>query len=156
MNIHYGNVDANPDEVDRAAEAANVLAFATKLPEGLDHDVGPGGSQLSGGQKQRVAIARALLKDPRVLLMDEATSALDNETERVLQEAVNKVMAGRTSVVIAHRLSTVRNADQVVVMDAGTVQAVGTFAELADKAGGVFTHLVREQGLIAPARGAAA
>mmetsp|Transcript_46441 Transcript_46441/g.132385 ORF Transcript_46441/g.132385 Transcript_46441/m.132385 type:complete len:1311 (-) Transcript_46441:103-4035(-) len=141
-NIVYAAPMAGEQDVMRAAEAARVLAFASSLPQGMETDVGRYGQSLSGGQKQRVAMARTILKGAPVLLLDEATSALDSQTERLLQEALEQVMAGRTSLVIAHRMSTVAKADQVVVMDGGHVVQVGSHSELAEQ-GGAYSQLVR-------------
>ncbi|KAJ0449776.1 putative ABC-type xenobiotic transporter [Helianthus annuus] len=118
-NILYGKDGASMDEIRVAIELANAAKFIDKLPQGLDTMVGEHGIQLSGGQKQRVAIARAILKDPRILLLDEATSALDAESERVVQEALDRIMVNRTTVIVAHRLSTVRNADMIAVIHRG-------------------------------------
>jgi subfamily B ATP-binding cassette protein MsbA len=129
-NILFGRPSATEEEMVEAATAANAHDFITSLPEGYDTLVGERGSHLSGGQRQRVSIARALLKDPRILILDEATSALDSESERLIQEALERLMAGRTSFVIAHRLSTVINADQIVVLDRGRIVEQGTHEDL--------------------------
>jgi ATP-binding cassette subfamily B protein len=129
-NVRYARPDAGPDEVRRACEAAHAAEFIERLPEGYDTFLGERGVRLSGGQRQRIAIARAILADRPVLLLDEATSALDSESERMVQAALARLMAGRTSLVIAHRLSTVMNADRIVVLDRGRVAAAGTHAEL--------------------------
>ncbi|MDR5902756.1 ABC transporter transmembrane domain-containing protein [Halomonas icarae] len=131
-NLRYGDFDASTDALRRAAEAANALAFIEALPRGFDTPLGPGGVQLSGGQRQRLAIARALLKDPRVLLLDEATSALDAESERLVQQALDRLMVGRTSLVIAHRLATVAAADRLLVIDEGRLVAAGSHDQLLD------------------------
>ena len=112
-NIAYGKTDASEEEIQAAAEQANAHKFIKEFPEGYETLVGDRGIQLSGGQRQRIAIARAILKDPKILILDEATSALDSESENLVQEALDKLMKGRTSLVIAHRLATVRNADTV-------------------------------------------
>ena len=143
-NIRYGRPHASDDEVRAAAEAANAHPFIAELPEAYDTEVGERGVRLSGGQKQRVAIARALLKDPRVLILDEATSALDAESEHLVQEALQRLMEGRTSLIIAHRLSTVQTADRVVVLDAGRVVQEGRHGELM-AADGVYRRLVQRQ-----------
>lgn len=140
-NVAYGR-DGLPDEdVWRALAAANAADFVRALPRGLETTVGEAGARLSGGQRQRLAIARALLKDPPILVLDEATSALDTESERAVQEALERLMAGRTTVVIAHRLSTVRRADRIVALDAGRVVEIGTHAELIAREGGLYRRL---------------
>ncbi len=147
-NIRYGRPDAADAEVEAAARAANAHDFVAALPEGYATEVGERGVRLSGGQKQRVAIARAVLKDPRVLLLDEATSALDAESEALVRDALARLMHGRTAVVIAHRLSTVRDADRVVVLDGGRVVESGSHAELMARAG-TYRRLVDRQLLAA-------
>lgn len=139
-NVLLGREDVSPEALNAALEAAQVNRFVPKLPNGLDTPVGPRGSALSGGQRQRVAIARALLRDSPILLLDEATSALDAESEVAVQRAIDALAKGRTSLVIAHRLATVRNADKIVVMDAGRVVEEGTHETLVD-AGGAYAHL---------------
>jgi ATP-binding cassette subfamily B protein len=129
-NIRFGRPDATDDEVKAAAAAASADEFISRLPEGYDTYLGEKGTRLSGGQKQRIAIARAILKDPPVLLLDEATSALDAESERLVQEALDKLQEGRTTIVIAHRLSTVQKADRIVVLDEGKILDVGRHEEL--------------------------
>jgi ATP-binding cassette subfamily B protein len=143
-NVRYGRTEATDDEVRDALRAANALAFVESFPEGLATKVGERGQQLSGGQKQRIAIARAILKDPRILLLDEATSALDAESEALVQDALTRLMRGRTSVVIAHRLSTVIGADRVVVVDGGQVVESGTHGELLAREG-IYARLVERQ-----------
>ncbi len=134
-NIRYGRLDATDAEVRAAAEAANAAAFIEALPDGYATEVGERGVKLSGGQRQRVAIARALLKDPRILLLDEATSALDSESEALVQEALARLLRGRTAFVIAHRLATVRDADRILVLDHGRIVEDGTHADLVARDG---------------------
>ena len=142
-NIAYGNQgEASEEEIAAAAEAANAHQFISALPDGYNTIVGERGIQLSGGQKQRVAIARAIIKDPKVLLLDEATSALDAESERVVQEALDQVMVGRTTVVVAHRLSTIRGADIIVVLKNGAVAEKGKHEELMRIKDGTYASLV--------------
>lgn len=129
-NIRYGRPDATDEEVRRAAEAASATEFLDKLPEGFDSFLGEKGVRLSGGQRQRISLARALLRDPLILLLDEATSALDAENERLVQKALGALKKGRTTIVIAHRLATVVNADRIVVVEAGRIVAIGTHEEL--------------------------
>lgn len=143
-NIRYGRPDAGDAEVEAAARAANAHDFIAALPQGYATTVGERGVKLSGGQRQRVAIARALLKDAPLLLLDEATSALDSESESLVQAALERLMQGRTSFVVAHRLSTVRGADRTVVMQGGRIVAVGTHAELM-RAGGLYRELYELQ-----------
>jgi len=140
-NIAYGRHDASEDEIIEAARNANAWSFIQESPKGLDSIVGERGVQLSGGQRQRIAIARAMLKNPRVLILDEATSALDSESERQVQEALEKLMKGRTSVVIAHRLSTIRQADQILVLEFGKIIQQGTHAELIEDLSGLYYTL---------------
>ncbi|XP_073272255.1 ABC transporter B family member 9-like [Primulina huaijiensis] len=144
-NILYGKEDATDEEIRKATELANAAKFIDILPQGLDTMVGEHGTQLSGGQKQRIAIARAILKDPKILLLDEATSALDAESEFIVQEALENVMLNRTTVVVAHRLTTIRNADLIAVVHAGKLVEQGTHAELINDPEGAYTQLVRMQ-----------
>jgi len=143
-NIAFGVDDVPPERIEAAAQAAHVLEFANELPLGLDTLVGDRGTLLSGGQRQRIAIARALLKDAPILILDEATSALDTESERHIQAALAALVRGRTTLVIAHRLSTVEQADRIVVMDDGRLVESGTHAELLAK-GGLYAQLHRLQ-----------
>jgi len=129
-NIRYGRLEATEEEVVAASRVANAHEFIMSLPAGYETVVGERGTKLSGGQRQRIAIARAILKDPRILLLDEATSSLDNESEALVQEALNRLMVGRTTVIIAHRLSTVRVAHRLAVLDAGRIVELGSHEEL--------------------------
>ncbi|XP_059435947.1 ABC transporter B family member 21-like [Corylus avellana] len=144
-NIAYGKDGATTEEIRAAAELANAAKFIDKLPQGLDTMVGEHGTQLSGGQKQRIAIARAILKDPRVLLLDEATSALDAESERIVQEALDRIMVNRTTVIVAHRLSTIRNADMIAVIHRGKMVEKGSHSELLRDPEGAYSQLIRLQ-----------
>jgi ABC-type multidrug transport system fused ATPase/permease subunit len=144
-NIAYGKPDATTEELIAAAEKANAWEFIQRFPEGLETIVGERGVQLSGGQRQRIAIARAVLKNPRILILDEATSALDAESERLVQDALEKLMEGRTSIVIAHRLSTVRQADKIIVLDKGCIIEQGTHRELVQVEGGLYKSLSEMQ-----------
>jgi subfamily B ATP-binding cassette protein MsbA len=143
-NIAYGNPQASEEEVRDAARSANALEFIEAMPDGLDTVVGQRGSTLSGGQRQRVAIARALLSNPRILVLDEATSSLDAQSEAVVQAALERLMQGRTTLVIAHRLSTVRNADRILVLSEGKVAEEGRHSELLAR-GGLYAELYRRQ-----------
>jgi ABC-type multidrug transport system fused ATPase/permease subunit len=140
-NIRYSKPNATDEEIIDAAKKANAHDFIMEFPEGYDTVVGERGTKLSGGQRQRVAIARAVLSDPAILLLDEATSSLDSESERQVQDALDKLMKGRTSIVIAHRLSTVRNADKILVMDKGEVKETGTHQELIQQEKGLYRYL---------------
>ncbi|XP_013734348.2 ABC transporter B family member 1 [Brassica napus] len=145
-NILLGRPDADQVEVEEAARVANAHSFIIKLPDGFDTQVGERGLQLSGGQKQRIAIARAMLKNPAILLLDEATSALDSESEKLVQEALDRFMIGRTTLIIAHRLSTIRKADLVAVLQQGSVSEIGTHDELFAKGeNGIYSKLIKMQ-----------
>ncbi|CAN6244659.1 unnamed protein product [Urochloa humidicola] len=143
-NILFGEEDATDDEVIAAAKAANAHNFISQLPQGYDTQVGERGAQMSGGQKQRIAIARAILRSPKILLLDEATSALDTESERIVQEALDVASKGRTTIIVAHRLSTIRNADSIAVVQSGAVQELGSHSELIAK-NGMYSSLVHLQ-----------
>ncbi len=143
-NIGFGRPDASQAEIEAAAQAAAAHGFVSALAEGYDFRVGPGGGRLSGGERQRIALARAFLKDAPILLLDEATSALDSESERLVQDALTRLMRGRTTLVIAHRLSTVREADQIAVMEAGRVIEIGRHQDLI-ATGGAYARLHRLQ-----------
>jgi ABC transporter fused permease/ATP-binding protein len=144
-NIKYGNEQASHEDVIRAAQQANAEEFILKFPGGYATLVGERGIQLSGGQKQRVAIARALLKDPRILILDEATSALDTESEALVQEALSRLMKGRTTLIIAHRLATIQNADIICVIENGRIQQKGSHQELLKEEKGIYRRLIERQ-----------
>ncbi|XP_020240290.1 ABC transporter B family member 15 [Cajanus cajan] len=144
-NVLFGREDATQEEVLQAAKASNAHNFISQLPQGYHTQVGERGIQMSGGQKQRIAIARAIIKKPRILLLDEATSALDSESERVVQEALDKAAVGRTTIIIAHRLSTIRNADVIAVVQNGKIMEMGSHHELIENDNGLYTSLVRLQ-----------
>ncbi|MEK7257514.1 MAG: ATP-binding cassette domain-containing protein, partial [Bacteroidota bacterium] len=144
-NILYGKPDASDPEIIEAAKQANAWEFISRFPEGLETLVGERGIKLSGGQRQRIAIARAILKNPSILLLDEATSSLDAESEKVVQEALDKLMEGRTSIIIAHRLATVRNVDCIYVIEHGRIVEQGTHEELSLIEDGVYKSLARLQ-----------
>jgi len=140
-NIAYGKPSASKEEILDAAQQANAMEFISRFPDKMDTVVGERGTQLSGGQRQRIAIARAVLKDPRILILDEATSSLDSESEKLVQDALEKLMTGRTSIVIAHRLATIRKADNIVVIDQGKIAEQGTHEELLKVADGIYKNL---------------
>jgi ABC-type multidrug transport system fused ATPase/permease subunit len=144
-NILYGKPNASEEEIISAAKQANAYDFIMSFPDKFETRVGDRGIQLSGGQRQRVAIARAVLKNPSILILDEATSSLDSESERLVQDALDKLMVGRTSIVIAHRLSTIRNADKIVVLQKGEVVETGTHKELITQDQGLYYKLSKIQ-----------
>jgi ATP-binding cassette, subfamily B, bacterial len=145
-NLRYAKEDATDEEIEAAARGANIHETIARFPEGYDTVVGERGYRLSGGEKQRVAIARVLLKNPAVVLLDEATSALDSVSERIVQEALDAAASGRTTVAIAHRLSTVIDADEILVIDGGRIVERGTHADLV-RQGGLYAELAAEQGV---------
>jgi ATP-binding cassette subfamily B protein len=144
-NIAYAKPDATPEDVIAAAKAANAHDFIIGKPDGYDTLLGERGQTLSGGERQRVAIARAILHNPRILILDEATASVDTDTEKQIQEAVQRLVKGRTTFAIAHRLSTLRNADRLLVLKNGTIAETGTHEELLAKEGGEFARLVKMQ-----------
>ena len=143
-NIRLGNDSATMEEIERAARIANAHDFIVESPEGYQTNIGDRGTKLSGGQRQRLSIARAVLKNPEILILDEATSALDTESEKLVQEALDKLLSGRTSVIIAHRLSTIKNADRIIVIEQGHIAEEGTHTELIER-GGLYAKLVALQ-----------
>jgi len=144
-NIAYGKPGSTNEEIIEAARNANALSFIETFPDKFETKVGDRGIQLSGGQRQRIAIARAVLKNPVILILDEATSSLDSESERIVQEALDKLMIGRTSFVIAHRLATIRKADKIIVIEKGAVVEVGKHDELIAIDNGLYRSLSRLQ-----------
>ncbi len=144
-NISYGKPDATQEEIASAAKKANALNFIESFPSGFDTLVGERGIKLSGGQRQRIAIARAILKDPSILILDEATNALDAESEQLVQEALDELMKDRTTIIIAHRLATVRKADRIYVINDGKITESGTHEELSDTENGIYSNLVKLQ-----------
>ena len=144
-NIAYGKKDATMDEIIEAAKKANIYDYILSLPEGFDTEIGERGIRLSGGQKQRLSIARVFLKNPSILILDEATSALDNTTEALIQEALNSLKKGRTTIVVAHRLSTIKNADEILVVANGKIRESGTHDELLRKDEGIYKRLYESQ-----------
>jgi ABC-type multidrug transport system fused ATPase/permease subunit len=149
-NIAYGLADPDGTAIEAAARAAHAHEFICELPDGYDTVVGELGNTLSGGQRQRIAIARALLKNAPILILDEATSALDSESERLVQDAIDHLMEGRTTVVIAHRLATIRRCDRIAVLSAGRIAELGTHEELF-ALGGIYRRLHDQQALLHPA-----
>jgi subfamily B ATP-binding cassette protein MsbA len=143
-NVAYGRLDAGEDEIINALKDAHAYDFVMALPQGLDTLIGEQGVRLSGGERQRLAIARALLKDPPILILDEATSSLDSESEREVQQALDRLIIGRTTLVIAHRLSTVRNADRIIAMEDGRIKEIGSHAALL-AADGLYRRLYEMQ-----------
>ena len=145
-NLTYGLGDIAEEKIHQALEAVSLTQFINSLPLGLDTVVGEAGGKLSGGQKQRLAIVRALLKDAPILILDEATSALDSESEKHFQDALEEVMKGRTCITVAHRLSTIKNSDRIVVMDQGEIKEIGNHEMLMEK-NGIYARLVKLQSL---------
>ena len=143
-NLVYARLDATQDEIEAACKAANIHDFIMDMPDGYETVVGERGYRLSGGEKQRLALARVILKDPRILVLDEATSSLDSQSEALIQDALKKVMAGRTSIVIAHRLSTILAADVILVINRGQIVERGTHGELLAE-GGLYAKLYETQ-----------
>ena len=144
-NILYGKPDATQIELNEAARQSNCLEFINSFPEGFETIVGERGIKLSGGQRQRIAIARAILRNPSILLLDEATSSLDAESEKVVQEALNNLMENRTSIIVAHRLATIRDVDQIYVLEHGKIVEQGTHEELSNIENGLYENLARLQ-----------
>ena len=144
-NIAYGTFDADLDDITAAARTAEAHEFIMALPDGYDTIIGERGQKLSGGQRQRISIARAVLKNPPVLILDEATSSVDNETEAAIQRSMERISVGRTMIVIAHRLSTVRNADRIFVLENGELREAGAHDELAAAQDGIYAALWRVQ-----------
>jgi ABC-type multidrug transport system fused ATPase/permease subunit len=143
-NLRYGNPKASRQDVIAACQAANAREFIDTLPNGFDTEVGEGGTFLSGGQRQRLTIARAFLKDPRILILDEATSAIDATSEKLIQDALEKLQIGRTTLIIAHRLSTIINADKIIVLEDGELVEMGTHEELLQHEG-IYHSLYMQQ-----------
>jgi len=141
-NISYGFASATPQQIRDAAAQANALQFIESFPDGMDTQVGERGLQVSGGQRQRLAIARAIIKNPAILILDEATSALDNESDRLVRDALQKLMQGRSTLLIAHRASTIQSSTRVAVLAEGVVAEQGSYKQLIDSEGGVFKALM--------------
>jgi ATP-binding cassette subfamily B protein len=152
-NIRFGMPEASFEDVVRAAQAAHAHDFILGKEDGYDTVVGEKGAELSGGERQRIAIARAILHDPPILILDEATSSVDLETEKKIQEAITRLVKGRTTIAIAHRLSTLRNASRLIVMDDGAIAEMGTHDELVAKEGGMYAKLVKTQAEVNAMRG---
>lgn len=144
-NILFGKPDASEEDVQTAAISANAHDFIGKLPKGYQTEIGEGGLKLSGGQRQRIALARAFLKNAPILILDEATSSLDSKSENLIQEALKRLMLGRTTIIIAHRLSTIQAADMIVVFDNGEIVETGNHQELLQKPYGLYRQLCEEQ-----------
>lgn len=144
-NIAYGKPNASDEEIIAAAEKANAWLFIKDFPEGLDTLVGERGVKLSGGQRQRIAIARAILKDPKILILDEATSSLDAESENLVQQALDELMKDRTTIIIAHRLATIRKVDKIFVLKDGEISEQGSHQELLESENGTYSNLVKLQ-----------
>ncbi len=140
-NISYGKLDATEEEIVDAAKKANAYEFIEKLPEGFNTNVGDRGMKLSGGQKQRISIARAILKDPKILILDEATSSLDSKSEIMIQKGIDNLMKDKTSIIITHRLSTIRNVDNIFVLNNGTICESGNHSELQNISNGLYKKL---------------
>jgi len=147
-NILYGKPNATMDILNQVVKDANISEFISQFPEGIDTIVGERGVQLSGGQRQRIAIARAMIRNPKLLILDEATSALDTNSERQVQEALNKLMEGRTSIVIAHRLSTIQDCDQIMVLEKGRILEMGSHEDLVHKENGVYAGMLKMQSFV--------
>ena len=144
-NLKYANEDATLEQIEEACRIANIHDYIMSLPAGFDTQIGERGVRLSGGQKQRLSIARVFLKNPSILILDEATSALDNTTEALIQEALNTLKKGRTTIVVAHRLSTIKNADQILVVANGKIRESGTHNELIKDEKGIYKKLYESQ-----------
>ena len=144
-NILYGNLNATRKQVIDAAKKAKIYDYIMSLPNGFDTEIGERGVRLSGGQKQRLSIARVFLKNPSILILDEATSALDNVTEALIQEALDSLKKGRTTIVVAHRLSTIKNADNILVISNGQIIESGTHKKLISKQNGIYKKLYKSQ-----------